>query len=340
MRQQSWILTLLITLCVSAQGIAQEKEQPVETKEPVFRVSKLSESNNIPVKPSKQPLAKHANAVMSQANNPKAIGVHAKSSDAADAIRNIPNAQLNPTGRPVHQLDRAIKMAHEGLTNMRSNIRDYSAILVKRERVNGGISDPSYVQVKIRNSNNQVTGATPFSIYMRFLKPRASAGREVIWVEGWNEGKLVAHEGSGLMKYTKFKLDPTGPLAMRNQRYPIYEAGLEKLIVKLIEKAERDRSAGPCTVNYTEGAKINNRPCTLIEVVHAQRRAPYEFHKAHVFIDDEMNIPVRYAAYDWPTQPGAKPQLIEEYTYVQVKLNVGLTDEDFNPDNPAYKYNR
>ena len=127
---------------------------------------------------------------------------------------------------------------------------------------------------------------------------------------------------------------------MKDNRYPIYDAGLENLILKLIEKAERDRAAGPCHVEYREGGEINKRSCQVIELQHDQRRAPYEFHKAQVFIDDETQLPIRYAAYDWPETPGAPGKLIEEYTYLNVKLNVGLTAKDFSADNPAYAYPR
>ena len=75
----------------------------------------------------------------------------------------------------------------------------------------------------------------------------------------------------------------------------------------------------------------------MIEVIHDQKRAPYEFHRAKVYIDDEYKIPVRFAAYDWPL-PGQKPGLLEEYTYINIKMNVGLTDQDFNTKNPAYKF--
>ena len=99
-------------------------------------------------------------------------------------------------------------------------------------------------------------------------------------------------------------------LAMRGNRYPIYEAGIENLVVRLIEKATRDRAAGDCEVQYFMGAKINKRSCSMIEVVHNERRSPYEFHKAQVFIDDELNIPIRYVSYDWPSSPGGKPILM------------------------------
>ncbi len=41
-------------------------------------------------------------------------------------------------------------------------------------------------------------------------------------------------------------------------------------------------------------------------------------------------------AYTWPEKPGDPPQLEESYTYVNLKINNGYTDLDFDPENPAY----
>ena len=49
--------------------------------------------------------------------------------------------------------------------------------------------------------------------------------------------------------------------------------------------------------------------------------------------DDELQIPIRYESYDWPQKEGGQPVLLEEYTYTDLKVNVGLTDKDFDPDN-------
>lgn len=263
-------------------------------------------------------------------------------SSAAPILPSTTPKAVAPTKPAPHPLDRAVEEAYSALEDMRANVFDYTAILSKRENVNGRIGAPSYMQVKFRCPRQLANGSVnPFSIYMKFLKPRDAAGREVIWVDGQNKNNIVAHEAKGtLLGSRKFNLNPTGFLAMKGQRHPIYEAGVENLIVKLIEKAERDRAAGPCVVNYRDNANINNRPCSLIELVHNERRAPYEFHKAQVFIDQELNLPVRYAAYDWPVVAGGEAPLIEEYTYFNVKVNVGLTDMDFNPSNKAYSYPR
>ena len=59
-----------------------------------------------------------------------------------------------------------------------------------------------------------------------------------------------------------------------------------------------------------------------------------------VFVDDEERFPVAYASFYWPDEPGGKPRLLEEYIYTDIKVNVGLTDADFDRDNPDYGFTR
>jgi hypothetical protein len=265
---------------------------------------------------------------------------------ATEEPRVASNVSAVPSGKastPVdatapHPLDRAIAIANNSLTKMRTEVKDYTGLFVRRECINGVRGEPGYMQLKIRCPRETQQGHVPFSIYMKFLKPRQSAGRECIWVDGANESKIIAHEARGLIGMRRFYLEPTGMLAMRESRYPIYEAGIENLITKLIEKAERDRAVGPCEVNIRENCEVNGRKCLVIEVRHEEQAAPFDFHKAQVFIDDETELPIAYAAYGWPTAPGAQPPLIEEYHYLNLKVNVGLTASDFCADNPTYNF--
>jgi hypothetical protein len=78
--------------------------------------------------------------------------------------------------------------------------------------------------------------------------------------------------------------------------------------------------------------------CTCLQVLHPQRRPELDFHVARIFIDDRLGIPVRYEAYDWPAAEGSQPQLIEAYTYLDVQVNVGLTDADFDHENAEYNF--
>ena len=236
---------------------------------------------------------------------------------------------------PVAPIDRALNIANEGLEYIRRDVRDYTATLIKRERINGVVGDAEFMSIKVRNGKKE-TGV-PLSVYMKFLKPSTVKDREVIWVEGQNDGKLIAHEGSGLVTMT-VRLDPDGFIAMRGNRYPISECGIENLVFRLSEKGTRDKEHGNAEVNFYPDTKINGRKCTLIQVTHPENRPEYDFHVCRVFIDDELQVPIRYAAYGWPDKAGGKPTLDEEYTYLDVALNVGLTDADFDHNNKNYNF--
>ena len=223
-----------------------------------------------------------------------------------------------------------LRWAYSGLGNI-EKIQDYSATVAKRERIGGKLLDYEYMFVKLRQK--------PFSVYMYFLGPAALKGQEVIYVEGQNNGNMWAH-GVGI-KNTMFgtvSLKPDGPIAMRNQRYPLTELGILNLTRRLVEVGEDNMKYGECEVKFYEGAKINGRVCTCIEVVHPVPRRNFLFHLARIFVDKELNLPIRYESYDWPKEQGGPPELIEEYTYLNLKLNNGFTDADFDTKNPNYKF--
>lgn len=253
-------------------------------------------------------------------------------------------ARLEKPDPNAHPLDQALALARYGRDKISATIHDYTCTLVKRERVGGELLDYEYIFAKIRNpkvENGRVV--KPFAVYMYFLKPGKVKGREVIYVKDRNEGKLVAHEGgpTGYLLPTVW-LKPDGLIAMRGQRYPIYDVGLRNLIDKLIDVGEKDKKAGRSNykVSFREGAKINGRTCTLMEIKSLKpdpTRKP-DFSLAQVFIDDELQLPIRYAAYGHPVKAGDKPPLIEEYTYLNLKLNVGLQDKDFDHNNEDYKF--
>ena len=72
-------------------------------------------------------------------------------------------------------------------------------------------------------------------------------------------------------------------------------------------------------------------------MVHAKPRRNFTFHIGRVFIDDKLYIPIRYECYDWPKGDN-KPPLMEEYTYLDIKLHAGVSDTDFDVQNPAYGF--
>ena len=230
-----------------------------------------------------------------------------------------------------HPLEVALKLAREVQQNLETNVRDYTATLIKQERIGNELPPEQVCFVKIREK--------PFSVYMKFLAPENLKGREAIYVEGQNDGKLIGHEGTGLLaRLPSQSFAPTHPIAMAGQHYPITELGIANLTQRLIEIGEKDKEFGECYVWRNDNAKVGDRPCISITVMHPERRKEFLFHIARIFVDKELMVPLHYEAFDWPEKPGDKPPLTEQYTYTRLKLNPGLTDEDFDPHNPQYNF--
>ena len=76
--------------------------------------------------------------------------------------------------------------------------------------------------------------------------------------------------------------------------------------------------------------QFQQRPCVGLETVHVANTGQSYCHRSLVFFDKEMKLPVRFEAYDWPAAGGNPTgDLLECYSYIDVKFNVGLTDAAF-----------
>ena len=238
---------------------------------------------------------------------------------------------------PTDPLDPALHVARLGLERLKL-IQSYTAKITKRERISGKLGASEILNAKIRRPMfNEGKATAPFSVYLKFAHPRSVAGREVLWVEGRENNKLLVRE-AGFLGLIPIFLDPESKLAMSDSRYPIWEIGFDSLIEKMIEKGERDQKIGRSTVEVNRWVELDQRPCTEIVIAHPEFQEGFDFHRAEIVIDDELNIPIHYAAYDFPEPPGGKPRLLEQYTYSEVDLDANLTEEDFQRSNPNYSF--
>jgi hypothetical protein len=228
-------------------------------------------------------------------------------------------------------LEEALDLARRVAANLEENVRDYTATVLKQERLGRELGPLEVCTVKIREK--------PFSAYMYFLAPENLKGQEALYVQGANDGKMFGHAGSGIRALAgTVQIPPNGPIAMLGQRYPITELGIANLTRRLIEVGEHDLKYGERYVWLDKNAKVGDRSCTSITVMHPVRRKAFIFHIARIFVDNELMVPVHYEAYDWPDKAGDPPVLLERYTYTNLKLNPGLTDADFDPKNPQYNF--
>jgi hypothetical protein len=246
-------------------------------------------------------------------------------------------------------LEAVIARAEASLKRFRSEVRDYTGTLTKRERISSSLGEPQSMSIKIRSRKYAPTidkstesPTTPKVVeglhaYLRFTKPSSVAGREVIWIEGKNDNQITVHE-AGMLNLISMNLDPNGTLAMVGSKYPITEIGIEKLLEKLIERGTKDKLSEPSEVTVTPGSMFGELACDRIRIVHPKKQDGLDFHIAEVWIDPQNEIPLFYASYDWPKNPGESPELLEEYGYSDLKLNLGLSDSDFDPRNKDYQF--
>ena len=334
---RNWAVCALGVACLLGSPVAAQQYQGVmPPQQGAYSSPGLGQpgpyGNPSPYRIAPQP---GTNAGPNQAQSPYRL---AERSNPTPNPATMPNAGVLPAPggaaqpQPAeHPLMPALRWARDSLRQMEQNLHDYSAVMVKRERHDGKLSNYEYMFIKVRHK--------PLSVYLYFLDPPAVKGQEVIYIQGQNDGKMLAHPVGIRQKIVgTVKLDPNGAIAMRGNHYPITEIGMLNLVRRLIEVGEHDAQYGECEVKFMPGAKVNGRTCTCLQIVHPVPRRNFLFHMARIFVDDELVVPLRLEAYDWPAQPGGQPELIEEYTYLNVKINNGFTDADFDVRNPNYGF--
>lgn len=235
-----------------------------------------------------------------------------------------------------HPLAPALNLARVRRAHIREHVRDFTCILVKRERINGQLRDYEYLATKVRREQRQGdTITTPFSVYTQYLGPKKVRGRKVLYVQGENDGKMLVRNGGSRFNYITIKLKPNSAAALRESRYPITELGLDAFTARLIEQTLSDIRNDPygenSRIRFFHQASVDDRPCLHIQVVHPTRAKEFSFHVANIYIDSELHMPIRIETYDWPKNAADEPVLQEEFTFTRLKLNVGLVDADFSP---------
>ena len=210
-------------------------------------------------------------------------------------------------------------------------VRDYTCTFSKRERIQGRLTPLHVLAMKVRTQ--------PRSIYIRFRQP--AAGREAIYIDGQNDGKVLAHDvGLNKLLAGTLRLEPTGSRAMEDNRHPITEAGIGSLLDTLETRWNQELDPSESVVVIRDDQKVGGRICKMIETTHPCRQSDFMFYRVRLFIDGRLGLPIHFEAYDWPSSPQATPELMEEYTYNDIKLNVGLSDRDFDVSNADYAFGR
>ena len=207
-------------------------------------------------------------------------------------------------------------------------VRDYTATFAKKELVGKKLVQQQ-MAMKFRE--------TPFSVYFLFTSEEEK-GREVIYVDGKYKNELVVHETGlkGLAGTLRFK--PSHSRVMGENRYHITDVGIGNILKKASEQFERDATDHDLHAKVYPKAKLDDVPCTAVVIKHAKAQKDWAYSDIRVYYDQETKLPIHVERYGWPARPDDQAPLLEEYSYRDLKLNVGLKDIDFDPKNPQYNY--
>lgn len=198
---------------------------------------------------------------------------------------------------------------------------DFTATFYKHERIRGKLRDEEAALMKFR--------AEPFSVYMKYTM--GDKGREVLYVEGKYDSKIQAHPGGVLGPLFQVKLAPDSDTAMKDNLRPITMAGMTNMLDSVVPQFELALGNGDLKAEYLGKMDVGGRKAYAIKRILPQKN-DYPCHELVFFVDCEALVPVGADSYNWDGQ------LESSYRYTDFKINVGLTDDDFDKGNKAYNF--
>jgi len=220
-------------------------------------------------------------------------------------------------------IDQALRLIHAASDKM-IDVRDYRCTFLRDEVIEGNMQQ-NHIKLAVRHE--------PFSVFMEWVGPKPKKGRQVIYVDGENNGKMLVKQ------LVVLRMDPEKSIEMKESRHKITEAGLKKTIERFAKGWEREKDQKKVEITLQDvelSVKLGDRdivrPCRCVTTRHkAEDRELFTFYHANVYFDKETGLPMRMEGYDWPKTADDKDgQLSERFTYVEMELNVGLTNKDFS----------
>jgi len=202
-------------------------------------------------------------------------------------------------------------------------IDDCACRFYRHERVGDFLGTKQRMDVKFR--------PRPFSLYMRWVDP-AKVGAEFLYVAGEYDDKAFVRQGGAFgWLLPTMRLGLADPLIVKHSRHAVTDFGLAAVAGTVLESARRAREAGALRARALPAGDVHGEPARGFELLLPDRPDFYA-RRVTVWFDSETGLLKRVVAHN------AAGDLLEDYAFTQVRVNVGLTDADFDPHNPAYRF--
>jgi len=207
-------------------------------------------------------------------------------------------------------------------------IKDYECIVYKQERVKGHLQGVEKILLKYREK--------PLSIYMKWLDGPFK-GRETLYNEAIYKEKVRVREGGSGLSDRILGVVPAWlglytELAHRGSNHYVTEIGLKNLLDMIKKdymksKGTNDLKRKNHGIQEVDGHKVY----VMESILPKDPNKGYYCYRMIHYIDYLRSLEIKAVMYNWDDQ------LYESYTYTQIKINPGLKDIDFDPNNPEYR---
>lgn len=214
------------------------------------------------------------------------------------------------------------------LCRERYSFRDYTCTFTKQERIGDKLTKPQEIAVRFREK--------PYSVDMEWVKNAEQAERALYVQDAWKDRKgrqLAWFKPAGvLLKLVvpRIKQPIAGRQAKAASRRSLDQFGFSRTLDLIIKYVEKGRRNNELEIHYVGESHIKGRPTYVFErfLPYDGREERYPDGLLRYHIDQEWLIPS--ACFSYADREGK--ELLGSYVLTDAIFDVGLDDDDFDPD--------
>lgn len=198
---------------------------------------------------------------------------------------------------------------------------NYTCRLDKRERIDGKMQETQHIDVKFRK---------PGHMYLKWAKG-PHEGRQMLYRAGTDD-KLFVKE-AGLLGIATVRLSPDSSMVKADTNHPLLDLDLGFTINLIYDNLSKGQKNGDVKLKFKGIEWVGGRPAYVVESTFTKvAEKGYYAPRSLNYHDRQTGLPVRTIIYE------ADGSVREEYSWTKLKMNAGLTDKDFDPENPEYGF--
>jgi hypothetical protein len=209
-----------------------------------------------------------------------------------------PDPPPDPAKAEIASLVASARKRLDGLAN-------YRVRMIRQERVGEALQPKEEVLLSVRREPKAIRLEWPEGPHK---------GREVLYSATETRGMMQVKMAESLVPVPPLTLAPDSPLALRNSRHPITEAGFETILANMEMPLERSRKGDPSAGTLSDGGSVT--PPELGRACRTIVRVTPEGETWTVGIDPETGLPAMVQA------TAANGDLLERYVFRDLRTEL------------------